>query len=73
MGYDLTPRLRLVGGYSLIYWIRRARTGDQIDLNLTPSQFPPPQTAAASHVPEFRFATTDYWAQGLSLGLDFRF
>ena len=36
VGFDLTPRLRLVGGYSLIYWSAVARTGDQIDLNLAP-------------------------------------
>jgi hypothetical protein len=73
VGFDLTPRLRLVGGYSLIYWSAVARSGDQIDLNLSPSQFPPPQNGTASAVPEFRFAMADYWAQGVSLGLDFRF
>ena len=72
VGFDLTPQLRLVGGYSLIYWSAVARTGDQIDLNLTPAQFPQPQTTA-SRFPEFRFAMTDYWAQGLNLGLDLRF
>ncbi len=35
VGFDLTPWLRLVGGYSLIYWSSVARTGDQVDLNLT--------------------------------------
>ena len=73
LGFDLTPRLRLVGGYSLIYWSAVARTGDQIDLNLAPPQFPPPLTPPANHFPEFRFATTDYWAQGLNVGLDLRF
>ena len=73
LGFDLTRQLRLVGGYSLIYWSAVARTGDQIDLNLTPPQFPPPQNATASRFPEFRFAMSDYWAQGLNLGLDFRF
>ena len=67
VGFDLTPRLRLVGGYSLIYWSAVARTGDQIDLNLT---FP---TVTGIRSPEFRFAMTDYWAQGLNLGIDFRF
>jgi hypothetical protein len=71
LGFDLTPRLRLTGGYSLIYWSAVARAGDQIDLDLATSQFPPPQTAG--HFPEFRFAMTDYWAQGVNLGLDYRF
>lgn len=72
-GFDLTRRLRLTGGYSLLYWGGVARSGDQIDLNLAPEQFPPSQNAAASRFPQFRFAATDYWAQGLSLGLDCRF
>ncbi len=73
VGFDLTPRLRVVGGYSLIYWSAIARTGDQIDLNLSPSQFPLSPNTTASPFPEFRFAMTDYWAQGVSLGVDFRF
>jgi hypothetical protein len=72
LGYDLTPRLRLVAGYTLIYWSGVVRTGDQIDLNLTPPQFAPPQTTT-NLFPQFHFVTTDYWAQGLNLGLDFRF
>jgi hypothetical protein len=67
LGFDLTQRLRLLGGYSLIYWSAVARSGDQIDLNLT---YPP---VAGIRAPEFRFAMSDYWAQGLNLGLDFRF
>ncbi len=73
LGFDLTRRLRLTGGYSLLYWGGVARSGNQIDLNLAPEQFPPSQNAAAGRFPEFRFAATDYWAQGLSLGLDYRF
>jgi hypothetical protein len=72
LGFDLTRRLRLTCGYSVLYWGAVARTGDQIDLNLAPPQFPP-QTTTPNHFPEFRFAMTDYWAQGLNLGLDFRF
>jgi hypothetical protein len=73
LGFAVTPRLRVVGGYSLLYWGAVARAGNQIDLNLVPSQFPPPQNPTANHFPAFPFATTDYWAQGFSLGLDYRF
>ena len=62
VGFDLTRQLRLVGGYSLIYWSAVARTGDQIDLNLAAAQFPP-QSTTASHFPEFRFAMNDYWCK----------
>jgi hypothetical protein len=62
----------LIGGYSLLYWGSVARAGDQIDTNLAQTQFPPAQ-AAASQFPQFRFAMSDYWAQGISLGLDVHF
>ncbi len=60
LGYDLRPHLRVVAGYTLIYWSGVARTGDQIDLNLVPPQFPPPQTTT-NLFPQFHFATSDYW------------
>jgi len=72
IGYDLDCRRRITVGYSLVYWSKVARPGDQIDLNLNPAQFPAPQ-ASTGRGPEFRFATTDFWAQGLNLGLDIRF
>ena len=68
LAYDLTCRLRLTLGYSLIYWSDVARPGDQIDLNLTP-----PTATIAAVKPQFQLKTTDYWAQGLNFGLDFRF
>ena len=71
LGYDLTPRLRATFGYTLLYWSNVARPGDQIDLNVAPSQFPPP--TGTSTRPEFQLRTTDYWAQGMNFGLDFRF
>ncbi len=72
LGYDLTSRLRATAGYTLLYWSGVARPGDQIDLNLDPRQFPPPTTTTATK-PEFTLHTSDFWAQGLNLGLDFRF
>ena len=72
LAYDLTSWCRFTVGYSLVYWSKVARPGDQIDLHLHPKQFPVPLDAA-SELPEFPFATTDYWAQGLNLGLDVRF
>ena len=67
LGFDLTRRVQLLAGYSLLYWSAVARTGDQIDLNLT---YP---TVPGTPAPEFRFAMTNYWMQGLNLGLDCRF
>ena len=34
LGLDLTARLRLTAGYSLIYWSKVVRAGDQVDINV---------------------------------------
>jgi hypothetical protein len=83
LGYDITSRMKATFGYSFLYWSRVARPGDQIDagnvagstnvnLNVNTSQFSDGQLTGAP-APQFRFVTTDYWAQGLSFGLDWRF
>jgi hypothetical protein len=88
LGCNLTPRMKLTCGYSLLYWGKIVRPGDQIDagfdqtshlvnVNVNPTQFPVPGGAPATPVstpaPQARFTTTDFWAQGLSFGLDCRF
>jgi hypothetical protein len=72
VGLDISPQLRALVGYNFIYWNNVARPGDQIDLNLDPRQFPPAASTSAVR-PEFHLHTSDYWAQGLNLGLDLRF
>jgi hypothetical protein len=72
LGYDLTPRLKATVGYTLLYWPNVARPGDQIDLNVDSRQFPPPQTGTFTQ-PAFALHTSDFWAQGVNLGLDYRF
>jgi len=72
VGYDLSCRLRLTCGYTLLYWSSVARAGDQINTALNPAEFPPSQLAGAQ-APPFKIAYTDFWAQGVNLGLDFRF
>lgn len=70
LGYNVTCRLRLTFGYTFIYWHKVARPGDQIDRNV--SQLPPEAPAGAQR-PEFALRTSDYWAQGLNVGLEYRF
>ncbi len=72
LGWDFTPHLRGTIGYDLLYWTGVARPGDQIDQNINTGQFPPPVTSGATR-PEFVLHTSDYWAQGVNLGLDLRF
>lgn len=79
LGYQLTPRVRIQAGYTFIYWSRVARPGDQIDLtvntNLLPErQFPlvNPVFAGAAR-PAFTFRDSDFWAQGINVGLHIDF
>ena len=72
LGYDLTCHLRAMAGYTFMYWSPISRPGDQIDLNVSPSQFPGPGQTTASK-PEFVQHTCDFWAQGINVGLDYRF
>jgi hypothetical protein len=71
LGYQLNPCWRVTAGYSFIYWSRVARAGDQIDQDINPDLFPPEQVAVTTHLrPEFNLHYQDFWAQGLTLGLE---
>lgn len=73
LGFYLTPRLRFMVGYTVIYWSSVVRPGDQIDLDVNPDQIAPPTLPLQGpQRPEFAFHTSSFWAQGLSLGLDLR-
>jgi hypothetical protein len=79
-GYQITERLRVTLGYTLLYWSRVARPGDQIDLRVNPefldlptdpSLLPDPDTIQPQS-PEFVFRDTDFWAHGFNAGVDYR-
>jgi hypothetical protein len=73
-GYQVTQRLRLTAGYTLLYWTRVARPGDQISLDVDARQLPPPTPDLDLSVvrPQFVFRDTDIWAHGLNAGIDYR-
>ncbi|MFO0902489.1 MAG: BBP7 family outer membrane beta-barrel protein [Pirellulales bacterium] len=71
LGFDLSPRFRVLVGYSLIYWSRVLRAGDQIDREVNPNLIPPAnQPITGALRPEQAFVWTDFWAQGFSVGLE---
>ncbi len=73
LGYYLTPRLRALVGYSLVYWGSVVRPGDQIDLDVNPALLPPELDPFLGPLrPAFAFHETNYWAQGINVGLDYR-
>jgi len=74
VGYQLTSHTRLTCGYSFIYFSNVVRAGDQIDRDLNTNLLPPEVDPFTGPLrPEFAWRTTDFWAQGLNLGVDVRF
>jgi len=76
VGWQWTPWLKLTAGYSFLWISTVARAGEQIDPVVNESQFPiraggAPLVGPAR--PAFNFFETDFWAQGLSFGLELRY
>jgi hypothetical protein len=69
---NITARL----GYTFLYWSDVVRPGEQVNRAVNPQQVPSslafgPLTGPAQ--PVNPFSTTDFWAMGLSLGLEIRY
>lgn len=70
LGYQLTPRWQANVGYSLVYWDRVVRAGQQIDTAVNPNLLPPEVVPFTGPLrPEFDFEESSFWAQGMSFGL----
>ncbi len=72
LGYQVNCHWRAFVGYDVIYWGCVARSGDQIDLNLDPRNFPP-ATEGGLPFPAFSGRSACFWAQGVNVGGEFRF
>lgn len=72
LGYAISPRTRFLIGYTFLYWNNVARAGDQVDLAVNPDLIPDVQPTNGPARPAFAFTDTGFWAQGLSLGLEYR-
>ncbi len=59
-------------GYTLVHWSEVARGGDQIDFGVNTSQLGGGARVGEGR-PGFLLDMSDFWAQGLSLGLEYRF
>jgi hypothetical protein len=76
VGWRIAPSVRLLAGYSGFYWSRVQRPADQIDRRVNPAQVPISATFApgtVSSVPQFGISRTDFWAQGLNVGIELRY
>ncbi|HEY8503355.1 MAG TPA: BBP7 family outer membrane beta-barrel protein, partial [Gemmataceae bacterium] len=72
LGYRLTDNISAFAGYTFLYWSDVARPGDQIDTVLNPTQIPP-GTLQGPARPAFLDGDSDFWVQGVSVGLEVRY
>jgi len=72
LGYAISPRTRFLVGYTFMYWNNVVRAGEQIDTTINTDLLPDPIATTGPQRPEFNFVDTGFWAQGLSLGLEYR-
>jgi hypothetical protein len=77
LGYRLADSLRVFAGYDFLYLSNVIRPGDQIDRGINFSQTVQSQiagnAAAAGTRPAATLVGSDFWAQGLHLGLELRY
>jgi hypothetical protein len=76
VGYQINDNVRVFAGYNFLYWTGVMRPGDQIDRSLDVSRIPnfPVNAAPVSTIhPSVPFKTTDFWATGVNVGIEFRY
>ena len=66
-GFNINNNLRVFADYTLLFLNNAARPGDQIDGRV--QVFP----GIGAPAPLFLFRDTQFWAQGLGLGMVLRF
>lgn len=76
VGCQLTPHLKLFAGYSFLYWSNVVRVGDQIDRSVNVAGIPffpqPPAIPTGTPRPLPTLTDTDFWAQGVNVGLEWK-
>lgn len=72
-GVQVTEHARVFVGYNFLYMSNVVRAGDQIDLRVNLNQLAPNNGLGGPALPAFTPKTTDFWAQGISLGLELRY
>jgi hypothetical protein len=72
-GWQLNPCWRITFGYSFIYWSNVVRAGQQIDRDINTNLLPPEANPFSGNLrPRFVFNDTDFFVQGINVGLDAR-
>jgi hypothetical protein len=73
VGYQVTDWMRVFVGYNFLYLSDVARAGDQVNRVVNPTGIPlNGSTLQGAAQPSFAFRSTDFYAQGVNFGLEFR-
>jgi hypothetical protein len=76
VGYQVCPLLRVFAGYTFLYWSEVVRPGDQVDATVNLTRVPTSATFGPLRGPArpaLPFKDTDFWAQGVNFGVEFRY
>jgi hypothetical protein len=77
LGYQFTDHFRAFVGYDFLFWSNVLRAGEQVDRNVDVTQIPnfnaPGSLPAGQTRPAVLFKETSYWAQGINIGLEWRY
>jgi hypothetical protein len=71
----ITQHCRAFVGYDFLYWNQVVRPGNQVDrnINLSQSAVFGSGTLSGPATPAPLFGRSDFWAQGITFGLELRF
>jgi hypothetical protein len=70
--YALWSQCRLSLGFTFLYWTTVGRAAGQIDQAVNPTQFGGGPVVAPV-APAFSLRTSDFWATGVNIGLEYQF
>jgi hypothetical protein len=80
LGYQLTDHMKILAGYNFLYWTNVARPGGQIDRNVNTNLIPSLVQTAGTRgggggppLPAPQLRDSDFWAHGVSFGLEFTY
>jgi hypothetical protein len=76
IGYQVTDHLRIYAGYDFLYISSVVRPGPQVDRMINTNQLPSlfgGTKLVQPALPAVQFRETDFWAQGLNAGLEWRY
>ncbi len=72
VGYQWTDHVRFFVGYDILYWSNVVRPGNQIDRTVNTNLLPP-AVGGGPNRPAFTFNTSEFWAQGVTFGVEFKY